>query len=134
MLTDVTPVKPEDFDSGGDEGSYSEAVGTRLSPKTKRRFDSYKDAEEIGNAEALRRLTRDALDRRDEPDADTPPTLTFIITLAVAVGWIYLTYTQRTSTGLTVLTGVYLLVALTWTGLWPLYHQLTNHGGEKVID
>jgi len=41
--------------------NYTEAVGTRLSPQTMEQFEDYKDKHGIGNAEALRRLTRSGL-------------------------------------------------------------------------
>jgi hypothetical protein len=51
--------------------NYTEAVGTRLTPKTKRRLDDYQEREEAGTSEALRRLIRAGL----EADADNGDTL-----------------------------------------------------------
>jgi hypothetical protein len=62
---------PPNSDSGDDipeTHNYTEAVGTRLTPKTKRRFDDYKQREELGNSEALRRLVRTGLDATDDGD------------------------------------------------------------------
>jgi hypothetical protein len=44
-----------------DGGNYSEAVGTRLTPQTKRQFDEYQDENELSNSQALRRLVREGL-------------------------------------------------------------------------
>lgn len=48
-----------------DDWNYTEAVGTRLSHQTKEQFDQYKEKNNLGNAEALRRLTRQALEGPD---------------------------------------------------------------------
>jgi hypothetical protein len=47
-----------------DDGQhYTEAVGTRLSPQTKEKFDEYREANELSNSEALRRLLRSSLEQ-----------------------------------------------------------------------
>jgi hypothetical protein len=51
--------------------NYTEAVGTRLTPKTKRRLDDYQEREEAGTSEALRRLIRAGLDA-DADDGTDP--------------------------------------------------------------
>lgn len=58
----MTRPNPDSEDGIPDTHNYTEAVGTRLTPKTKRRFDQYKEEEEIGNSEALRRIIRSGLD------------------------------------------------------------------------
>jgi len=46
--------------------NYSETVGTRLTPQTKRQFDEYRETNKLGKTEAARRLIREALDDTDE--------------------------------------------------------------------
>lgn len=48
--------------------NYEKPVSTRLTPQTKRQFDDWRDTHELSDAQALRRLTRQALD-------DSRPTL-----------------------------------------------------------
>lgn len=60
MLTDMSA------DNSDDSRNYTETVGTRLTPQTKRQFDEYREANEIGKTEAARRLIRDSLDEHDE--------------------------------------------------------------------
>lgn len=57
----------------GSDRNYTEAVGTRLTPRTKRAFDEFKDERELGNAQAMRRLIRRGLDvERGEIDPELP--------------------------------------------------------------
>ena len=49
-----------------DARNYSETVGTRLTPQTKRQFDQYREGNELGKTEAARRLIRDGLDGTNE--------------------------------------------------------------------
>ena len=65
-----------------DSRNYSETVGTRLTPQTKRQFDEYREANEIGKTEAARRLIRDSLD-------DTDETLNTLNKTALVVGAAY---------------------------------------------
>ena len=65
-----------------DSHNYSEAVGTRLTPQTKRQFDQYRDRNELSNSQALRRLIRTALDE-SRPQLRTA-TLAFGIAYAAA--------------------------------------------------
>jgi hypothetical protein len=58
MLTRVTRMSRQKSD---DSRHYSEAVGTRLTPQTKRQFNQYRDENELSNSQALRRLIRDSL-------------------------------------------------------------------------
>lgn len=72
-------------DNSEGEHNYSEAVGTRLSPRTKRQFDDYKEEHEIGNAEALRRLVRQGLEaENDNPRPDVYATA-FTVTAVVGI-------------------------------------------------
>ena len=52
-------------DKTDESGNYSRTVGTRLTPQTKRQFDEYREANELGKTEAARRLIRDSLDDTD---------------------------------------------------------------------
>lgn len=51
-----------DQDSGATE-NYSQAVSTRLTRETKDRYDRFRDEHDLGNAQALRRLVRVALEQ-----------------------------------------------------------------------
>jgi hypothetical protein len=62
-----------------DSTHYSETVGTRLAPQTKRQFDQYKQDNEIGNAEAARRLIRDSLGRDETLDQVNKLSLAFAL-------------------------------------------------------
>ena len=53
-------------EDSGDTRNYSETVGTRLTPQTKRQFDQYRKDNELGKTEAARRLIRDGLDGTNE--------------------------------------------------------------------
>ena len=50
----------------GETKNYSETVGTRLTPQTKRQFEDYRTTNELGKTEAARRLIREGLDDTDE--------------------------------------------------------------------
>jgi hypothetical protein len=79
MLTDMS-----DGNTGGKtkEGhNYTEAVGTRLSPETKRRLEDYKEEHEVSNSEALRRLVREGLDAED--NIDRGPLTTGLLTAGI---------------------------------------------------
>lgn len=93
LLTDVTSMSAG---NSGENQNYSEAVGTRLTPRMKRQFDQYKEANELGNSQALRELVSEGLEggsrsaRRDLAD--------LIISFMIAVFGVsmILTYGLRT--------------------------------------
>lgn len=93
----------------GDKGSYTEAVGTRLTPQTMESFESYRDENELGNSEALRRLVRDALD--DDTVAQRQP----VAQLATAFGAVYVAiYLLGNQQSLIPIFGVFLVILLFW--------------------
>jgi ferric-dicitrate binding protein FerR (iron transport regulator) len=55
-------------DNSEDRHNYTEAVGTRLTPQTKRQFEQYRDGNELSNSEALRRIVRSGLQAEMEKD------------------------------------------------------------------
>lgn len=90
--------------------NYSETVGTRLSPETKRRLDAYKDEHEVGNAEAVRRLVRQALDSEVKDQ---------IRLATAAAGLAYLTaFLGAGPTAGAAVGGSYIAAILIWTS-WP---------------
>lgn len=98
-----------------DDGQfYTEAVGTRLSPQTKERFDQYTEENELSNSEALRRLIRASL----EPDRRT--TLAGGMSLA-GVLWVVFV-ALNVSLGAVVTGGLAVLYGLVWSA-WPVLGQ-----------
>jgi len=89
--------------------NYSETVGTRLTPQTKRQFDDYREANEIGKTEAARRLIREALD-------DTDETLQTVNKTALLAGFTYviLYFTADPATAGTV-GGLYITFHVIWS-------------------
>jgi hypothetical protein len=102
----------QDSDSDGDSRNYTEAVSTRLSKQVKRRYDTYREDRELGNAQALRRLVRAGLDAEQEPDGDARAA-----TVALVGGAVYAAVAGFTGPSLPTLTVGGLFVALTvaWT-------------------
>jgi hypothetical protein len=94
-----------------DTHNYSETVGTRLTPQTKRQFEEYRKANELGKTEAARRLIRDELD-------DTDDTLDTIQKLSIfgAVGYIAMFAVAGIEAAGT-LAGAYIAVVLLWSSL-----------------
>lgn len=93
-----------------DSPNYSETVGTRLSPETKRRLDEYKDEHEVGNAEAVRRLVRQALDKEVRDKIQ-------LATAAAGLGYIAAFLVGGATAGAAV-GGSYVAAILIWTS-WP---------------
>jgi len=101
-----------------DDGQhYTEAVGTRLSPQTKERFDEYRDANELSNSEALRRLLRASL----EPDRRG--TLAGGMSLA-GVLWVAFAVLD-TPLGTTVTGGLAIVYGLVWSAYPTLRERFT---------
>jgi hypothetical protein len=117
--------KSESGDDIPDTHNFTEAVGTRLSPKTKRRFEDYRDREEIGNSEALRRLIRTGLDASDGPNTLTDR-LTRATLLTVLLGFPALTawagYTSVAATFVATL----VLATLLEPQITTLWHRLKS--------
>ena len=95
----------------GETKNYSETVGTRLTPQTKRQFEEYREANELGKTEAARRLIRDGLD-------DTDDTLDTIQKLSIfgAIGYIAVFAVAGIEAAGT-LAGAYIAVILLWSSL-----------------
>ena len=100
-----------------DRQHYTEAVGTRLSPQTKEMFNEYREANELSNSEALRRLLRESL----EPNryaglagAGALAGASWIVFVALGV-----------ETGAVAVGGLYIVFGL----LWSLYPTLRERFG-----
>ena len=92
-----------------DTRNYSETVGTRLTPQTKRQFDQYREGNELGKTEAARRLIRDGLD-------DTDDTLDTVQKLSIfgAVGYLAV-YAVAGIEAAGALAGVFIAMLLLWS-------------------
>ena len=66
MFTDVTRMSTEDTPESGKQYNTEQTRATRLKIDTERDFIDYKEEHNLSDAEALRRLTREALDDTDE--------------------------------------------------------------------
>ena len=99
-------MRTEDSD---DTRNYSETVGTRLTPQTKRQFDQYREGNELGKTEAARRLIRDGLD-------DTDDTLDTVQKLSIfgAIGYIAV-YAVAGIEAAGALAGVFIAMLLLWS-------------------
>jgi hypothetical protein len=96
--------------------NYSETVGTRLTPQTKRQFDQYRQDNELGKTEAARRLIRAALD-------DTDETLDTVNKTALVGGAAYVVvYFVGGVVGAAAVGGAYLAFLL----LWSMYPKFTG--------
>jgi hypothetical protein len=100
-----------------DSGNYTEAVGTRLSPRTMRQFKRFKEEREVGNAEALRRLTREALEDTTAEDRQPARQLTVVFGLLYIV-----VYSFGNRDTLIPIFAVYIVAMLAWTYA-PLYRD-----------
>ena len=105
MLTNMST------EDSGDTRNYSETVGTRLTPHTKRQFDQYREDNELGKTEAARRLIRDGLD-------DTDETLDTVQKLSIfgAVGYIGM-YAVAGFEAAGTLGGLFIALMLLWSTL-----------------
>jgi len=112
-------------------GSYTEAVGTRLTPQTMRQFQDYKERHELQNSEALRRLIRTAIET-DQPgmrivDADAVLERQPLKLLTFFAGLMYLTatlYLGNDQLGSAV-GGVFITTILLWSFLTDIRNLLS---------
>jgi len=89
--------------------NYSETVGTRLTPQTKRQFDEYREANELGKTAAARRLIREALD-------DTDETLDTVNKASILAGAAYLVvYLVGGPTPTVAVGGVFIAFLILWS-------------------
>ena len=92
-----------------DTRNYSETVGTRLTPQTKRQFEEYRETNELGKTEAARRLIRDGLD-------DTDPTLDTVNKASLAAGFAYIaTYAVAGADTAGAVGGAYIAFLVVWS-------------------
>jgi len=96
--------------------NYSETVGTRLTPQTKRQFDEYREVNELGKTAAARRLIRQALD-------DTDETLDTVNKTALLTGFVYVAvYFILGTAAAAVVGGVFIAFLV----LWSTYPKATR--------
>jgi len=109
MFTDVTRMTGEDSDDIPDGYNTEQTRATRLKADTERDFIRYRDEHDISDAEALRRLVREALD-------DTDETLRTVNKTALLAGFVYvfLYFTADPTTAGTV-GGLYIAFAVIWS-------------------
>ena len=89
--------------------NYSETVGTRLTPQTKRQFDEYRETNELGKTAAARRLIREALD-------DTDETLDTVNKASILAGAAYLVvYLVGGPTATVAVGGVFIAFLILWS-------------------
>jgi len=89
--------------------NYSETVGTRLTPQTKRQFDEYREDNELGKTAAARRLIREALD-------DTDETLDTVNKASILAGAAYLVvYLVGGPTPTVAVGGVFIAFLILWS-------------------
>ena len=98
-------------EDSGDTRNYSETVGTRLTPQTKRQFDNYREENELGKTEAARRLIRDGLDGTN----DTLDTVQWL-SIFGAAGYIAM-YAVAGIEAAGALAGVFIAMLLLWSSL-----------------
>jgi hypothetical protein len=91
--------------------NYSETVGTRLTPQTKRQFDEYRETNELGKTPAARRLIRQALD-------DTDETLDTVNKASLLAGFVYVAVYLAGGAGAAVVVGGVFIAFLV---LWSTY-------------
>jgi hypothetical protein len=97
--------------NSADSTNYSETVGTRLTPQTKRQFEGYREENELGKTEAARRLIRDGLD-------DTDETLDTIQTASILAGLAYLAvYYFGTVEGVAAVGGAFIAGIVVWSSV-----------------
>jgi hypothetical protein len=121
LFTDVTDVSDED--SGATE-NYSQAVSTRLTPSTKERYDRFRDEHDLGNAQALRRLVRVALEQEQtDTRLDERETAR---RLAWPVVGLYIWFSVRgPREALAPTFGVFVVVIVVWSN-WPHVQALRD--------
>ncbi len=92
-----------------EEYNTEQTRATRLKPDTEKEYLRYRDERDISDAEALRRLTREALD-------DTDETLQTVNRTALLAGfvYVYLYFTSDPATAGTV-AGLYIAFAVIWS-------------------
>lgn len=108
-----------------DNENYTEAVGTRLTPQMKERFDVYKDENQLGNSQALRRIIETGLDAEQDGReiVDTNATIRRDqLTLAsfMAATMFLLVQLAGTDPNLaSAIGGAYIMLTLLWA-FWPM--------------
>lgn len=109
MFTDVTRMSAGDSDDITEKYNTEETRATRLKPDTEREYLRYRDERDISDAEALRRLTRAALD-------DTDETLQTVNRTALFAGFVYVVVylTSDPATAGNV-GGMYIAFAVIWS-------------------
>lgn len=98
--------------------NYSQAVSTRLTRETKDRYDRFRDEHDLGNAQALRRLVRVALEQEQtDTRLDERETAR---RLAWPVAGLYIWFSVRgPREALAPTFGVFVAVIWLWSN-WPL--------------
>ena len=111
MFTDVTRMSTGDTPESGKQYNTEQTRATRLKIDTERDFIEYRDEHNLSDAEALRRLTREALD-------DTDDTLDTVQKLSIfgAVGYIAV-YAVAGFEAAGALAGVFIAMLLLWSSL-----------------
>ena len=94
-----------------DSRNYTETIGTRLTPQTKRQFDKYREANELGKTEAARRLIKQSLDNEVKGQIQ-------LVTAAVGLAYIAAFVFGGSQAGAAV-GGAYIALILFWSS-WPL--------------
>ena len=117
MLTDMST------ENSGDSRNYTETVGTRLTPQTKRQFEDYREQNELGKTEAARRLIRDGLD-------DTDETLDTVQKLSLFGGIAYIAVYLAGGVGAAgALGGVFIIMLMLWSSFPSIRAILSQIGG-----
>ena len=107
----------------GETKNYSETVGTRLTPQTKRQFEDYRTANELGKTEAARRLIREGLD-------DTDETLDTVQKLSLFGGIAYIAvYLAGGVEAAGALGGVFIIMLMLWSSFPSIRAKLSQIGG-----
>lgn len=109
MFTDVTRMKTDNSEDITEKYNTDQTRATRLKPDTEKEYLRYRDERDISDAEALRRLTREALDDADE-------TLQTVNRTALLTGFVYV-YFYLTSDPATAgaVGGLYIAFAAIWS-------------------
>lgn len=101
----MTAANSDPADSIPETHNYTEAVGTRLTPKTRRRLKAYEEREEASTAEALRRVVRSGLDAEEEEPETFRERLGRAVFLGVLSGYPALAASQGSNGTAAVLVG-----------------------------
>lgn len=126
MLTHVTRMSTENSD---DEQNYTKAVGTRLTPQTKDRFDQYKQRNDLGDSQALRDIVDRGLEAEQDGKElvsvdDTVDREALALASFVATASFLLVQFFGTDPNLgAAIGGAYIILTLIW-GNWPVISRL----------